>query len=203
MMPGTSPDLAELPPENNPWFPNGGTEAVFQGSDGHPWDYSAIGGGGSMSNSVSMAPGTSPAIVPTPSGGAFQALWQGANNHLWTTGAGPTDTGLTMMPGTSPALAELPPENNPWFPNGGTEAVFQGSDGHPWDYSAIGGGGSMSNSVSMAPGTSPAIVPTPSGGAFQALWQGANNHLWTTGAGPTDTGLTMMPGTSPNITTLS
>ncbi|HEY2444063.1 MAG TPA: S53 family peptidase [Streptosporangiaceae bacterium] len=188
----TSPSIAGLT--------GGGYEVAFQASTGHLW---VEGSGGTGDTGLGMAAGTSPSIVALP-GGGYEVAFQASTGHLWVEGSGGTgDTGLTMMPGTSPDLAELPPENNPWFPNGGTEAVFQGSDGHPWDYSAIGGGGSMSNSVSMAPGTSPAIVPTPSGGAFQALWQGANNHLWTTGAGPTDTGLTMMPGTSPNITTLS
>ncbi len=205
MKPGTSPAITDLPPENNTFYPNGGLEAVFQGSDGHPWDYSPSSGGGLMSSSASLAAGTSMAIVPTPAGGgSWQALWQGANNHLWTTGAGPTDTGLAMKPGTSPAITDLPAEANTFYPNGGIEAVFQGSDGHPWDYSPGSGGGPMSSSVSLAPGTSMAIIPTPAGGgSWQAYWQGANNHLWSTGAGPTDTGLTMMPGTSPAITALS
>jgi hypothetical protein len=203
MMAGTSPALAELPPENNPFYLNGGPVAVFQGSDGHPWFYSAP-ASGRMSDSLFMAPGTSPAVAPLPGGtGTFQALWQGSNNHLWTTGAGPTDTGFAMMAGTSPALAELPAENNPFYLNGGPVAVFQGGDGHPWFYSAP-ASGSMSNSLFMAPGTSPAVVPLPgTTGTFQALWQGTNNHLWTTGAGPTDTGFTMMAGTSPNMTALS
>jgi hypothetical protein len=203
MMPGTSPALAELP-AGSFFLPSGGDVAVFQGSDGHEWFYTAT-ASSSMGNSAVMAPGTSPSIVLAPSAGAgWRAAWQGTNNHLWTTGpSGPTDTGLDMMPGTSPALAELP-VGNFFLPSGGDVAVFQGSDTHPWFYTAT-ASSSMGNSAVMAPGTSPSIVLMPSAGAgWQAKWQGANNHLWTTGpSGPTDTGLAIMPGTSPSATAVS
>jgi hypothetical protein len=136
-------------------------------------------------------------------GGGYEVAFQASTGHLWVEGSGGTgDTGLSMMAGTSPALAELPPGPNQWYPSGGAVVVFQGSDGHAWYYSP-GGSSSMGNSTLMAPGTSPAIAPAPEVGGWQAVWQGANNHLWTTGAGPTDTGLTMRPGTSPNITALA
>jgi hypothetical protein len=206
MMSGTSPNIAVLPPQNSSFLPNGGAVAVFQGSDGHPWFYTA-GLSSSMGNSAFMAPGTSPALVPTPAGpGSFQAVWQGSNNHLWaTSNDGPIDTGLSMMPGTSPNITELPPVIPTFLPNGGYVAVFQGGDGHPWYYTASSGSSSMGNSTFMAPGTSPALIPTPSGpGSFEAEWQGSNNDLWTTGpTGPIDTGLSMMPGTSPGNTGVS
>jgi hypothetical protein len=49
----------------------------------------------------------------------------------------------------------------------------------------------------MAPGTSPTSARN-TGGWDDFAWQGANGHLWkTTGHGPVDLGVAMMPGTSP------
>jgi hypothetical protein len=176
-----------------------GHEVAFQASTGHLW---VEGSGGTGDTGLGMAAGTSPSIAGLP-GGGYEVAFQASTGHLWVEGSGGTgDTGLSMMAGTSPALAELPPGPNQWYPSGGAVVVFQGSDGHAWYYSP-GGSSSMGNSTLMAPGTSPAIAPAPEVGGWQAVWQGANNHLWTTGAGPTDTGLTMRPGTSPNITALA
>jgi hypothetical protein len=40
-------------------------------------------------------------------GAAHVAVPQGTNNHLWSTGNGPTDLGVPLMPGISPSLAVL------------------------------------------------------------------------------------------------
>jgi hypothetical protein len=104
-----------------------------------------------------------------------------------------------MMPGTSPSLVEAPAGNG-FLPSGGEVAVFQGSDGHAW-FSMPTGSSSMGTATVMAPGTSPTVIlTTTNGGGWQAFWQGANNDLWTTGAGPTDLGLPMTAGTSPSVT---
>jgi hypothetical protein len=59
----------------------------------------------------------------------------------------------------------------------------------------------------MAPNTSPAIgIPannTIQKGLFHVAWQGANHHLWNTSPnGPADSGLAMMPKTSPSMAEL-
>ena len=168
------------------------------------------GGCGAISNlGVAVAPGTSPSIAAVPgsvfgTAGSSQAAWQGANNHLWITGpGGPADTGLAMMPHTSPTLTVLPPGNNLFLPGGGAVVVFQGADGHPWFYTAS-DSRAMSASLLMAPGTSPAVIPAPNAGGWQAVWQGTNNDLWTTSPlGPRDLGWKMMPGTSPSLAELT
>ena len=48
----------------------------------------------------------------------------------------------------------------------------------------------------MMPGTSPAIASCKNG-SYSVAAQASNGHLWTLGRG--DTGLAMMPGTSPSI----
>jgi hypothetical protein len=135
------------------------------------------------------APGTSPAIATAPdcTTGAYQFVWQGTNNHLWTTSAtGPTDLGLAMAPDTSPTLVEPV--------NGGYEAGFQGANGDAW---FTGPAFTTDTGLAMAPGTSPTSARN-TGGWDDFAWQGANGHLWkTTGHGPVDLGLVMMPGTSP------
>lgn len=76
-------------------------------------------------------------------------------------------------------------------------AVFQAPDGAPKVVSANGVAGL--NGPAMAAGTSPSMVPAMDGAGFQVAYQSADHFLWTVSqfGVPTNTGLGMMPGTSP------
>jgi hypothetical protein len=168
----------------------GATPASAATAGGHLW-----GGGGDFQGVMTgpIAAGSTPSIATPSSGGDFQVVWQGVNGHVWTTGSGPTDLGVAMADGTNPSLAELP--------NAGYVVAFQhAGDGNLWTTSTI--DGTRQNAGQMAPGTSPSVVTVNTADVFQMVWQGVNNHLWTSAAHPTDTGMAMYPGTSPSLTEL-
>lgn len=194
----------------------GSALAYEQGSSGVPgvtWGNNGdeLNNVGGLGTGVTMEDGTNAVVAglaAAPGVGLFQVVWQGANHDLWTTGAHPTDTGAAMMPGTSPSLAELP--NGTWV------AALQHSDGQLWCAGTWPNPGSTqissgslggSATTAMAADTSPTIgIPannTIQKGLFHVAWQGANHHLWNTSpTGPTDSGLAMMPKTSPSLAEL-
>ena len=194
----------------------GSALAFEQGSSGLPGVVWGDNGDGlntvrGLGTSVTMEDGTNAVVAglaAAPGVGLFQVVWHGGNGDLWTTGAGPTDTVAPMAPHTSPSLAELP--NGTWV------AAFQHSDGQLWQAGNWPNPGSAritasplgaSPSTVMAAGTSPAIgIPannTIQPGLFHVAWHGANGDLWNTSpTRPADSGLPMMPGTSPSLAEL-
>jgi len=185
---------------------NSGLPGVTWGTNGD--DLNAVRG---LGTGVTMEDGTNAVVAglaAAPGAGLFQVVWHGANNDLWTTGAGPTDTGAAMAPHTSPSLAELP--NGTWV------AAFQHSDGKLWQAGNWPNPGSAritagtlgaTATTAIAADTSPAVgIPannTIQKGLFHVAWNGANGDLWNTSPpGPVDSGLAMMPGTSPSLAEL-
>ncbi|HET9117537.1 MAG TPA: hypothetical protein VFN75_05590 [Pseudonocardiaceae bacterium] len=138
-------------------------------------------------------------------GGAFQVVWQGANNHLWTTGSnGPIDTGGAMAPGTSPSVTT---EGS--APYRGYFAAFHGSNGDMWwNDVEVGAFGPrlLDSGMAMAAGTSPSAGDVVAGNLPTTAFQGSNGHLQLFGEthgnnGEFDTGLAMMAGSSPSLRT--
>jgi len=143
-----------------------------------------------IDTTLSMSPGTSPAIVTA--GSSYAYAFRAASGHLWlrVPGAPAADTGHTTKAGTSPSIAALT--------GGGYQVAYQGDDGFLWTY---GSAGSINHGLGMAPGTSPSISSRPENGAYQIAFQANTNKLWLAGntTPSVNTNLPMQPGTNPSI----
>jgi hypothetical protein len=186
---GTSPSVALLP--------DGTKRVVFVGSDGLLWQQAP---NGAVSHvlagqfTLSVAPGTSPAIAVNGSSG-WEIAFQAPDHHLWTASDGGVgDTGAVMAAGSNPALVYLPKA-------GGYEIAFVGSDNQLWrafpetNWFLAGPGFSA---LPVAAGTSPAIASD--GTDFKIAFQGSDGQLKTvTSTALVNTGAFMAPGTSPSL----
>ena len=172
------------------------TTIAFQANTGELWYWGNEPGyehGAGHDLHLGMMKGTSPSITDD----GFIRSWlhiafQANTGNLWeyssSSGAG-HDRHLGMMAGTSPSLA--------------TDAVaetiaFQANTGSLWQWGYSSGGELLGPDNALGSdlggklmkGTSPSI----NGG--EIAYQGHGGHLWTTRHG--NTGLAMMPGTSPS-----
>jgi hypothetical protein len=87
--------------------------------------------------------------------------------------------------------------------NGGFENAFQANTGDLWSdgYQSAGLANAAGSVLQLASGTSPGIADVQ--GDNEIAFQGTDNDLWMSGPdGQFDSGLGMMPGTSPAITPL-
>lgn len=132
-----------------------------------------------------MAPGTDPSIAPLPNGN-FQAVWQGTDNDLFTTGpTGPVDLNVAMAPGSSPSLTELT--------GGGYEVAVQGANGHLWTAGTQNNGAfqawddisSVARPMDFA--TSPSITEAPNNSYYAAyVTQDGDVVVYPSGGIPVD-----------------
>ncbi len=167
-----------------------GVLGAFQQADGTLHTYTAT---GDTPQQQTVAPGTSPAIIPLPAG--YETAYQGTNGDLMLAGpGGTTDAGLGMAPGTSPSITGLAA--------GAWEVAFQANTGVLWTYTSTGVASNVA--LSMAAGTSPSIT-TLAGGRIIIAFQANTGSLSTSqGAGHVSRNLSlgMAPGTSPSIASL-
>ncbi|WP_181110152.1 MULTISPECIES: CHAP domain-containing protein [unclassified Rathayibacter] len=182
-------------PQNNfrnsgntsPTTPLGVSKTAFQANTGNLYTNSLTTGAADLGQG--MRAGTSPSIVALSSGG-YEMSFQANTGDLYAFGDGGSyNTRLGMMSGTSPAIAASP--------GGGFKIAFQANTGNLYQFGSPGGAANFN--LGMKSGTSPAIAALSTGG-YQIAFQANTGNLWVTGdAGTRDTGLGMMPGTSPAI----
>jgi hypothetical protein len=167
---------------------------AFQANTGSLWYWDSSSGAHDLRLGMMRVKGNSPSIsvagfiVPK-----IQIAFQANTGHLWewNSWTGGHDLHLGMMAGTSPAVAAR------LF--GEPEIWFQANTGWIWRY--LNGRGTNAGEW-LAPHTSPSFVEGPfrPTQAVQA-WSG---HLWVAHfSGWRDTGLGMMPGTSPSSNPLA
>jgi hypothetical protein len=171
---------------------------VFQGANGHLWTFAP---GGAHDTGLAMAPGTSPCAAILTPGGGLEIGFQAPNGELRVRAPGEvggaiTNTGISMAAGTSPSINVVGVD--------GFGVVVHASNGNLAGYFST---GSTANwPFTQAAGTSPSIRASSSGLPPLVAFQGANGHLLTftfDSPAPTDTGLSMKPGTSPIVVPLA
>ena len=186
MMPGTSPSITFLT--------TGGFMVAFQANNGDLYTYSSK--TGAANTGLGMNNNTSPSITALTNGG-WEVAFQANTGTLWHYGtAGTGDSGLGMKAGTSPSIAET---------TGSTYKIaFQANTGDLWYAGTAPGAGNTG--LGMDNNTSPSITAVPAAG-WVVAFQANTGTLWTEGSAPGavfpvasgDTGLAMMPGTSPAV----
>jgi hypothetical protein len=159
-------------------------------------------GWGAYERGLTLAPGTTPAVVRDPSTGHTYVFYQGNNGALWEsyepgTGWASHELGLQMSPGTSPSAVR--------DPNTGHLYVFyRGSNGALWETLEPGTGwGATELGLQMAANTSPAAIRDPLTNHILVFYEGSNNALWETlepgtGWGAQQLAAQMAPGASPS-----
>jgi hypothetical protein len=190
----TSPTAVRSPATNT----NASIWVLYQGSNGHLTETYYLGSGEWITKDlgVSIGSGTSPAVMRSPTTNASGSIWafyQASNGHLAETyylGSGEwitKDLGVSMGSGTSPSVVRTPTTNA----NGASWVLYQGSNGHLTETYYLGSGEWITKDlgVSMASGTSPSVVRTPTTNANGAIWafyKGSNGDLseeYDTGSG--------------------
>jgi hypothetical protein len=183
MMPGTSPSIAALSP--------GEYQVAFQANTGVLY---TMGADGTTDWNLPMNTHSSPSIVGQ--GNGYEVAYESTTTELSeaslsVSGASHGGLGLGMQPGTSPSITAL------W--GGGIEIAFQANTGTLW---TVGTNSPATNTgQGMNQASSPSITGLPlNNTGYEIAFEANTNVLTTIGTfGGVNTGLAMMPGTSPAI----